>query len=324
MILEEWANLRIFRRVRRAAFSRIWVHLPASLRLSSPGRAYGRLLHALARRYAQRAQSFGTFFLRNKAELELMRRLLDRNAPGSSLDLTVLACSKGAEVYSILWTIRSARPDLRLTTYAVDISQEILEIAERGVYSRRSDVIWDHCRNQNASIFERLTHEEMAAMCEVEDDLARVRPWLKEGIIWLCGDAGDPELIGVLGYQDIVVANRFLVHMKPMAAERCLRNIARLVKPGGYLFVSGIDLDVRTKVARTMGWKPVTDLMREIHEGDPSLRARWPLEYCGLEPFRDKGLDWKTRYASAFQIGERLTVAENLGSRPSAGQVQAA
>jgi hypothetical protein len=242
-----------------------------------------------------------------------MRRLLDRNAPGSSLDLTVLACSKGAEVYSILWTIRSARPDLRLTTYAVDISQEILEIAKRGVYSRRSDVIWDDCRNQNASIFERLTHDEMAAMCEVEDDLARVRPWLKEGIIWLCGDAGDPELTGVLGYQDIVVANRFLLHMKPMAAESCLRNVARLVKPGGYLFVSGIDLDVRTKVAREMGWKPVTDLMREIHEGDSSLRERWPLAYCGLEPFSDNRPDWKIRYASAFQIGEALRVTENLG-----------
>jgi SAM-dependent methyltransferase len=242
-----------------------------------------------------------------------MRRLLDRNAPGSSLDLSVLACSKGAEVYSILWTIRSARPDLRLTLHAVEISPEILEIAERGVYSRRSDVIKDNCWNQNASIFERLTHEEMDAMFEVEDDLARVRPWLKEGIIWHCGDAGDPELNGVLGYQDIVVANRFLFHMKPMAAERCLRNLARLVKPGGYLFVSGIDLDVRTKVARAMGWKPVTDLMREIHEGDPSLRERWPLAYWGLEPFTDKRPDWKIRYASVFQIGETLRVAENLG-----------
>ncbi|MDQ6703701.1 MAG: methyltransferase domain-containing protein [Pseudomonadota bacterium] len=243
-----------------------------------------------------------------------MRRLLDRNAPGSSLDLAVLACSKGAEVYSILWAIRSARPDLRLTTYAVDISQEILEIAERGVYSRRSDVIWDHCRNQNASIFERLTHEEMEAMCEVKDHVVRVRPGLKEGIVWLCGDAGDPELIGVLGNQDVVVANRFLCHIKPMAAERCLRNIARLVKPGGYLFVSGIDLDVRTKVARAMGWKPVTDLMREIHEGDPSLREGWPLQYWGLEPFRDNRPDWKIRYTSVFQIGE-TPVSPLLGSK---------
>lgn len=302
-MLDGWVNSKIFRRVVRTSIGRIWIHLPAFLRSSSLGLAYGRLVHALILRHAERAQSFGTFFLRNKAELELMRRLLDRNAPGSGLRISVLACSKGAEVYSILWTIRSARPDLRLTVHAVDVDQEILEFAERGVYSRRSDGIGNTFRDQEGSIFERLADAEMEAMFEVEDGLARVRPWLKDGIIWLRRDAGDPELIGVLGGQDVVVANRFLCHMKPIAAERCLRNIARLVKPGGYLFFSGIDLDVRTKVARAMGWKPVTELMREIHEGDPSLRERWPLEYPGLEPFRDSRRDWKIRYASVFQIG---------------------
>jgi len=281
---------------------------------------YGRHLHALVRLYAERRQYFGTFFLRNRAELELMRCLLDQKTRGSSLDLAVLACSKGAEVYSILWTIRSARPDLKFSMHAIDISQEILEFAKRGVYSRQSpealeatndggiaettDVTWNTCRDQNAPIFERMTDQEVEAMFEVEGDEAWVRPWLKEGITWLCADAGDPELAGAMGPQDMVVANRFLCHMEPVAAERCLRNIARLVKPGGYLFVSGIDLDVRTRVARGMGWKPVKDLIREIHEGDASLRRGWPLEYWGLEPFRDDRPDWSIRYASVFQIGE--------------------
>jgi chemotaxis methyl-accepting protein methylase len=304
MIQDKWANLQIFRRVLSSSIQGTWIHLSASLRLSSPGRAYGRLVHALVRRHARREQYSGTYFLRNRAELELIRSLLDQHAPGSSLDIAVLACSQGAEVYSILWTIRSARPDLRLTIYAVDISQENVEIAAKGVYSRCGSVFENSSRLQYVSIFERLTDEEMEAMFEVDDDLVKVRPWLKEGIIWLCGDAGDPELIGVLGCQDIVVANRFLCHMKPMAAERCLRNIARLLKPGGTLFVSGIDLDVRIKAARAMGWKPVTDLMREIHEGDPSLREAWPLKYWGLEPFRDNSPDWKIRYASVFQAGE--------------------
>src|SRR5262249_30318294 len=76
------------------------------------------------------------------------------------------------------------------------------------------------------------------------------------------------------------------------------------VKPGGYLFVSGIDLNVRTKVARDLGWKPVPDLIRDIHEGDPSLRQGWPLQYWGLEPFWDDRSDWSIRSASVFQIGE--------------------
>jgi predicted methyltransferase len=99
---------------------------------------------------------------------------------------------------------------------------------------------------QDTSLFSRMTAEEFAAMCELEADKARVKSCLKEGIIRAQGDAGDSALIGVLGLQDVVVANRFLCHMESAAAEMCLRNIARLVKPGGYLFVSGVDLDVRT------------------------------------------------------------------------------
>ena len=205
--------------------------------------------------------------------------------------------------------------------HAVDISQEILEFAEKGVYSlssgldvtkgandegttNRRDIAWNTARDQNAPMFERMTDKEVEAMFEIEGDQARVRPCLKEGVIWLRGDAADPELVRLLGPQDMVVANRFLCHMEPAAAERCLRNVARLVEPGGHLFVSGIDLDVRTSLAQEMGWKPVVDLIKEIHEGDPSLRQGWPLEYWGLEPFWDDRSDWKFRYASVFQVGE--------------------
>jgi chemotaxis methyl-accepting protein methylase len=299
---------------------RIWRHLPPSVRLLSLSQAYGKHLHTLVRFHADRQQYFATFFMRNRAELELMRRLLDRRPYGSSLDMCVLACSKGAEVYSIAWTIRSTRPDLQLNIHAVDISQEIADFAARGIYSldssdavapsnedvvkERGDVSWNTSRDQNAWIFERMTKEEIDAMFEVEGNQARIRPGLKQGITWLCGDAGDSDLCGAIGAQDIVVANRFLCHMEPANAQRCLRNIGRLVKPGGYLFVSGIDLDVRTRVALEMGWKPVPDLAREIHEGDASIRRGWPLEYWGLEPFDDRRPDWQLRYASVFQVGE--------------------
>ena len=37
---------------------------------------------------------------------------------------------------------------------------------------------------------------------------------------------------------------KFLCHMPPAPAERCLRNIAHLVDHGGHLFVLGVDLAV--------------------------------------------------------------------------------
>ena len=149
-------------------------------------------------------------------------------------------------------------------------------------------------------------------MFECEGGRARVRQQFRDGIAWSVGDAGDSKLIDEFGLQDIVVANRFLCHMQPAEAETCLRCLARLVKPGGYLFVSGVDLEVRTKVARECGWRPVTELIHEIHEGDHSLRKDWPLQYWGLEPLDRRRSDRDLRYASVFQVGQ-LSSANGQG-----------
>lgn len=300
-------------RVYLARSKRLWWHLPASLRRGALGRIYGRHVHGLVRLLDGRSQNHSTFFLRNRPELEVLRDLLGQKDSGATLNISILACSKGSEAYSFMWRIRSARSDLKVNMRAVDISPDILAFAERGVYSRGApEVLGLPDRDVPLSIFERMTDEELESLFDLTGDEARVKPWLKEGIAWLPGDAGDPDLAGVLGPQDIVVANRFLCHMKPSAAEKCLRNIAGLVRPGGYLFVSGVDLDVRTRVAHAMGWKPVTDLIKEVHEGDPSLASGWPLEYWGLEPFCADRPDWRIRYASVFQIGYNSDTTQSL------------
>jgi len=204
----------------------------------------------------------------------------------------------------------------------LDISKDVLDFAEAGVYSLEHEdgsarespvslcggghVAVMTSRDQGyRSIFERMSPEEMEALFERDGEQVRVRPRFRDGISWRLGDVGDPGLVETLGLQDIVVANRFLCHMHPHEAEACLRNLARLVKSGGYLFVSGVDLAVRSKVARDLGWKPVTELIKEIHEGDLSVRRDWPFEYWGLEPFDRSQDDWEIRYASVFQLPEQ-------------------
>jgi len=275
----------------------VWERLPSRVRDLYPIRSYGAWLHTLVCLRARREMYFGTFFLRNRPALELMRRLADQKANGSTLRIAVLGCSMGAEVYSILWTIRSARPDLKVLLEGVDISKEILIFAEKGIYSPSTS------QSVNASIFERLTETEMVELFNWEGDQAKVKSWLREGITWQLRDAADPELVNILERQDMVVASNFLCHMARADAEKCLGNIAQLVSPGGYLFVSGVDLDVRTKVALDLGWEPVRELIMEIHDGDCSVRADWPWEWWGLEPLNRKRHDWQTRYAAAFRIG---------------------
>jgi hypothetical protein len=298
-ILAKAAKLRLFGKHPAGFFlrlnRRIWEDIPGDMRNSYLIRAYGAWLQSLVRLVEMRRQYFGTFFLRNRPALELMRRLADKKAKGSTLRIAVLACSAGAEVYSILWTIRLARPDLKVIVCAVDISKEILNFAEKGIYTP------DTCELVGCSVFERLTAQEMEQMFDWEGDQARVKPWLREGITWQLGDASSPELIHVLGPQDIVVASNFLCHMAPLVAENCLRNIAGLVDRGGCLFVSGVDLEVRAKVAHELGWQPIPELLEQIHDGDPDLRGGWPLCWWGLEPLNPRRRDWQLRYAAAFQ-----------------------
>jgi chemotaxis methyl-accepting protein methylase len=281
---------------------KIWWRLPDWSRQFPPVRWYGMHLHAIVQQTASRDQNHSTLFFRNRAELRLLTRLAERKESGADLDIAVLGCSKGAEVYSIIGALRQTRPDLNIKVCGVDISAEILEFAKEGTYSLSGS---DHqtARDQRGlSIFERVTPIELGVMFDRQGDQLKVKPWLKEGIRWHCGSVDDPSLPTVLGPQDIVVANRFLCHMQPASAERSLRNVARLVKPGGYLFASGVDLDVRAKVAKELGWEPITEMMKEVYEGDRTLSDAWPTYYWGIEPFRATQRDWATRYSSAFRL----------------------
>ena len=275
---------------------RLWFAFPETVRTTYPMRTYGDFLHSLTRMHADRGQVQHTAFLRNRAALQLIRRLTDRVSDGGVIKVAVLGCSTGAEAYSVAWAIRSFRPVLRLILNAVDISEQAVEIAKCGSYSIIDPKIG------GIDILSHLTQTEFDQLFERIQDQAAVKSWIREGIKWSVGDASHPEIINTLGPQDIVIANNFLCHMEPTIAESTLRNIARLVRPRGYLFVSGIDLEIRTRLARELDWEPVQELLEDIHHGDPRMGAYWPFNYSSLEPLNKKRADWKIRYAQVFEL----------------------
>ena len=307
--LTQLVRLKIFGKSPLSAYlrlnQRLWNKIPASVTALAPIHSYGHLLHRLARIHGARSQAFSTHFFRNRPQLELIRRLVERSTDADTLRVAVLGCSTGAEAYSVAWTIRSARPELKLILHAVDISSLAVEVGKSGVYSLTASQL------TNTDMFERMTTAEIKEFFDRDGDAAVVKSWIKQGIKWDVGNAAEPEILHLLGPQDIVVANNFLCHMDDSMAERCLRNIARLVRPRGYLFVSGIDLDIRTKVATDLGWNPLQELLEEIHEGDPGMRSFWPCLYAGLEPLNKKRHDWRIRYAQAFQLVPSAEVARS-------------
>jgi len=188
---------------------------------------------------------------------------------------------------------------LKLVLHAMDISHDAVEIGRRGRYSLRDPELID------SNILERMTSGEIEEIFDRDGrdgDVVSVKSWIREEIEWRAGDVGRVGIDDLLGPQEIVVASNFLCHMDPVSAEACLRNIARLVGSRGYLFVSGVDLDVRTKVANDLGWIPLQELLEEIHDGDPCMSTFWPWHYAGLEPLNKTRTDWKRRYAAAFQV----------------------
>jgi SAM-dependent methyltransferase len=285
-------------RVNQALWRRL-PKLPESFTALAPIRRYGEFLYKLTRIRGFREQAFSTTFLRNRPELELIQSLAGQSTKTDTLRVAVLGCSIGPQAYSVALRIRSACPNLKLVLHAVDISKEAVEVGKRGMYSLVTSQL------TNTKLFERMTATEINEMFDKDGDVLTVKSWIKDGIKWHVADVGEPELLDALGPQDVVVADNFLCHMEAWEADRCLRNIARLVVPHGYLFVSGIDLDIRTKVANELGWRPLQELLEEIHEGDPWLRGHWPFEYGALEPLNKKRRDWRLRYAAAFQLGSK-------------------
>lgn len=279
----------------------VWRRLPQSVLDTPQMRRVGTLIYDRHTRHMERAQSHATYFLRNMAQIEVVRDLIADLPQNATLRIASIACSNGAELYSYLHVLRSARPDLDIAAHGVDISETIVEVARKGVYDPAR-------RTEEGLVAPGTPAEEIAgleALCTLlertPDSMLRVKDRLREGVTWSVCDASSPEFVERLGTQDIVLANNFLGPMDDDLAEACLRNAVRLAKDGGILVVDGVDLDLRARVAEALGLEPVTTRMEEIHFGD-ATKLDWPWTRWSVEPLDMMRPDRDFRYATIFRV----------------------
>jgi chemotaxis protein methyltransferase CheR len=281
------------------AVEMFWNGLPRRVRSWKPTQALGRRIHRRACRIQARGGACYTRFFRNLPQLEFIRDLVLEMPPGRSVKVLSIGCSTGAELYSALWLIRTARPTREVQALGVDISEECIQAASRGVYPLRVPEV------AVAGISET-SHERFFTR---EGKTLVVQDWVKEAVRWAVGDACSPDLAARFGLHDVVLANNFLFHLSPERSEACLRNLARLVAPSGYLVVSGVDLDLRGRILAELGFVPVTARWEEIHAAE-DVHACWPLRFWGLEPIDRTRQDWPARYATVFRFPAKMRAAQ--------------
>lgn len=264
-----------------------WVMLPNWVLSTSLFLKLGKSIHKAHVKWAGRHQTSSTRFLRNVPLLELLRDLVLRVPDGvEKWRVIAIGCSTGAELYSLLWYLRSARPNLQISAIGVDIIDGPVAKARSGVYfPEDEELLW-------------LSNPILESFFDQVDGALRVKDWIRKHIRWKVGDALDPRLPAELGSADLLLANNFLGAMPDETAEACMENLLRLVSPGGYFVFNG-DLDVKTRFAIKHGLIPVDERIEAIHFGDPS-RLGWPWTYFASEPIDKARSDWQTRYSVIF------------------------
>lgn len=241
-----------------------------------------------------------TLFLRNRSLMRALEHLVEECEHGAVLRLISVGCSTGAELYSAIWVIRTARPDLHVEAFGMDISEEAIATAQAGRYALESVAIQGEEESGQAR---GLSEDERDSIFTRDGKYLKVRPWIRNGVQWLCTDACTPDLAERVGQGDIVMANNMLYHMRDDRASACLSNILHLIEAGGYLLVDGINLDIKTRVLQQASYRPMPLLVEEIYH-DPAnkrLLRDWPFNACTREPMDRNQPDWLMRYAAVYQ-----------------------
>lgn len=206
------------------------------------------------------------------------------------LRIVVVACSMGAEAYSIASVLRQRHPQLAFEVDAFDIDRGVIEIARSATY----EVDWVRRKDHVTAEFTAATFDEIEGRFVVRPEIAR-------HVRCRVGDILDTQAVSRIAAADVVYAQNMMCNMQRPMARRAFTNIARLLAPRAALFVDGMDLDMRSSMTRALGLEPLDWQVERIHEEARQVRGlRYPWFATGLEPFDAGRRDRVRRYATVF------------------------
>jgi chemotaxis protein methyltransferase CheR len=258
---------------------------------------YGAYRHRALLRSSDRLSTHTwTCFYRAPAQLRaLSGPVLDflgnPQRSGERFDILLLACSSGAEVYTIASWLMQRVPGLNFHIHASDLHDELVEYARAGKYTA-DEVLHSEYIGQP---FIHATFEQVAGSYIVRPEI-RAKASFRQANL-LDGDG----LRKQFGTAPLVIAQNVLFHLSPPRATTAFENLVSLMAPRSVLLMEGMDLGLRSELTARHGLRPLATDARQIYEETRVHTPRdWWNYYWGMEPYTRLHPDRERRYATIF------------------------
>jgi chemotaxis protein methyltransferase CheR len=256
---------------------------------------YGVVKHAWLLATCDRTQSHTyTCFYRTPSQLEALAgpvlEYLGGPPKDRPLEIVVLACSNGAEAYTMASYLTQHLPNLDFRITAADLHQEMVEYGRAGSYL-----------SEEALQSEFIDGEFVTRTFDKVGERYVVKPEIRAKVAFKQGNLLDEGLAAQFSSADVVTAQNVLFHLKPRDAKKAFENLIKILKPRSALLIDGMDQPLRVALTRAHGLEPLSYKARAIYnESRIHTPVDWWRYYWGSEPYSPLRRDRKRRYGTIF------------------------
>lgn len=258
---------------------------------------YGARKHAELLRTVERTSTHTyTCFYRAPSQLRtisgpVMDFLGNPERSGQRIEIVLMACSSGAEVYTLASWLMQELPKLDFHITASDLHQSMVDKAIVGVYTA-----------DEALQSEYITPEFVERTFIRDGDRFIVKPEIRARATFSQADLLDSEgLSGRFGPAQLVLAQNVLFHLTPDGARRAFANLYRMLAPKAALLVEGMDQDLRIELTKQYGLEPLEANHGRIYRETRVHTPRdWWNYYWGSEPYVPLRSERARRYGTIF------------------------
>jgi chemotaxis methyl-accepting protein methylase len=231
-----------------------------------------------------------TSFYRSPLQLKVLTSYIQKCSL-DNFEIAVFAGSNGAEAYTIASHLTMSLPKLNFKIYSSDLHVENINIAKKGIYQK-----------SNLRFLGDIPNEFISNTFVQEGESYLIKPKIKDRVHFSVEDLLAPDFLEKHknGYEIIFLQN-VLFHLEDCDAQDTFERVIKLVKPGGLIFIDGMNLDMREKLTQQHRLIPIFDQMENIYSYSRKHIPRdWWNYYYGCEPINIFNRKKIFRYCTIF------------------------